>query len=164
MGDRGPVMELIRRVVPMMVAAGNLQWDEQYPNHQVFTSDIELAQLWVAEQAGLLVGVAAITAVQPPEYAQIGWDIHEPVIVPHRLAVDPAARGAGIASALLRQAEVVARQQGIMIVRVDTGVQNRAAQRLYAKLGYTQAGEINLNYRAGLRVVCYQKHLAPEAM
>ena len=153
-------MALVRRVVPLMQAAGNLQWDDQYPTEHVFARDIELGQLWVAEQeAGVLSGVAAITTHQEPEYAQVGWDIREPAIVPHRLAVDPAYRGAGIGSALMQQAETVARQRGISLLRVDTSMENVMAQRLYARLGYTLAGEISLSFRVGLRVLCYEKRL-----
>ena len=90
-------MALVRRVVPLMRASGNLQWDDEYPNAGVFERDVKLAQLWVAEIDGAIVGVAAITTDQEPEYAQVGWDITEPAVVVHRLAVDPAFRGQGVA-------------------------------------------------------------------
>src|ERR1700733_8656494 len=87
--DVDSVMALVRRVVPLMRASGNLQWDDHYPNADVFERDIELDQLWLAEIDGEIAGVAAITSDQEPEYANVGWDIHETAIVVHRLAVDP---------------------------------------------------------------------------
>jgi len=39
--DLPVLMALVRRVVPPMRAAGNLQWDDDYPNEAVFTRDIE---------------------------------------------------------------------------------------------------------------------------
>jgi 2-amino-4-hydroxy-6-hydroxymethyldihydropteridine diphosphokinase len=155
-------MALVRRVVPLMLAQGNLQWDDVYPNPQVFAEDIAAAQLWVAEQDGAIAGVAAITTDQSPEYADVGWDLNEPATVVHRLAVDPAFRGAGVAGALMQQAEVVARERGINVMRVDTNNQNPATQRLFPKLGYTLAGEIGLAFRPGLRFLCYEKRLRPE--
>jgi GNAT superfamily N-acetyltransferase len=158
--DLPTLMALVRRVVPLMRAEGNLQWDDEYPNEQVFSADIDANQLWIAEpHEGALAGVAAITTDQSPEYADVGWDIHEAAIVVHRLAVDPAFRGAGIAAALMQQAETVARDRGITILRIDTGMQNAATQRLFQKLGYSLAGEISLNFRPGLRVLCYEKRL-----
>jgi ribosomal protein S18 acetylase RimI-like enzyme len=154
-------MALLRRVVPLMRAQGNLQWSDDYPNEQVFGEDIAAGQLWVAEQDGALAGFAAITTDQSPEYADVGWDLSEPAIVVHRLAVDPAFRGAGIAAALMHQAEVVACERGIGILRIDTNTQNPATQRLFPKLGYTFAGEIGLAFRPGLRFLCYEKRLAP---
>jgi 2-amino-4-hydroxy-6-hydroxymethyldihydropteridine diphosphokinase len=155
-------MSLVRRVVPLMRASGNLQWDDDYPNEHVFERDIDNDELWVAEPApGTLAAVTAITTDQSPEYANVGWDIHEPAIVIHRLAVDPGYRGAGLAVALMQQAETIARERGILILRVDTNTQNPATQRLLPKLGYTLAGEISLDFRPGLRFFCYEKCLAP---
>lgn len=158
--DLPVLMALVRRVVPMMVAAGNFQWDEVYPNSEVFGQDIALAQLWVAEGAAGLGGMAAITTEQEPEYAQVGWDVTEPAIVVHRLAVDPMLRGAGIASALMGQAEVVAAERGIHVLRVDTNTKNEATRRLFPKLGYVLCGEVSLGHREGLRFLCYEKRLA----
>jgi GNAT superfamily N-acetyltransferase len=152
-------MALVRRVIPMMQADGIFQWDDTYPAEQDFADDIKLGQLWVAEQDGTLAGVVAITTDQYPEYAQAGLDISEEAMVAHRLAVDPACRGTGVAVALMQQVETVARAKGVSVLRVDTNTQNPATQRLLPKLGYTLAGEIGLNFRPGLRFLCYEKRL-----
>ena len=157
--DIDAVMALVRRVVPLMRASGNLQWDSDYPNPAVFERDVELAQLWIAEMEGQIAGIAAITTDQEPEYANVGWDIAELAIVVHRLAVDPAFQGKGIAAALMQQAEAVARSRGIAILRVDTNTQNQATQKLFPKLGYLFAGEIGLSFRGELRFLCYEKRL-----
>ena len=153
-------MQLMHRVVPLMRATGNLQWDESYPNETVFQRDIDLEQLWVAELGTAIAGVAAVTMDQEPDYAQVGWDIDEPAIVVHRLAVDPAFRGLGAAGALMQKAEEIAIERGINVLRVDTNTQNEATQRLFPKLGYRLAGEIGLAFRPGLRFLCYEKRLA----
>ena len=158
--DVPAVMSLVRRVVPLMQATGNLQWDDKYPNAAVFEDDVKLAQMWIAEIEGQIAGVAAITTDQSPEYADVGWDLAEPAIVIHRLAVDPAFRGAGIATTLMLQAETVARTHGITVLRVDTNTQNEVTQRLFPKLGYSLAGEIGLGFRPGLRFRCYEKRLS----
>ncbi len=162
------LLDLVRRVVPLMRATGNLQWDDEYPNAEVFSRDIQQGQLWIAEidrndstDSGL-AGVAAITTDQEPEYAQVGWDLNEEAVVIHRLAVDPAARGMGVASALMRQAEVVAEQGGISVLRIDTSIFNNATRRLFPRLGYSLAGEITLGFRPGLRFLCYEKRLTQE--
>jgi ribosomal protein S18 acetylase RimI-like enzyme len=157
--DLPALMKLVRRVVPLMLAAGNHQWDESYPNEAVFQRDIDLKQLWVAVAESSIAGVAAITMDQEPDYTQVGWDIDEPSIVVHRLAVDPAFRGAGVARALMKKAEEVAVEGGITILRVDTNTQNEATQQLFPKLGYLLAGEISLQIRPGLRFFCYEKRL-----
>jgi len=155
-------MALVRRVVLLMRAAGNLQWDEKYPNEAVFEQDIALTQLWISDIDGSIAGVAALTMDQEPEYAQVGWDLNERAIVVHRLAVDPVFRGAGVASALMQKAEELAVERSITVLRVDTNTQNAATQQLFPKLGYLLAGQIGLSIRPGLRFLCYEKRLHTE--
>jgi ribosomal protein S18 acetylase RimI-like enzyme len=144
-----------------MQASGNQQWSAEYPNEEVFQRDIEHQHLWVAELNGQVAAIAALTNNdQDPEYAQADWDPAEPALVTHRLAVDPAAQGSGLAVALLQQAETLATQLGLKVLRVDTNSENQATQRLFPKLGYRFAGEITLAFRPGLRFFCYEKRLA----
>jgi len=157
LSDIPAIMNLIAEVVPLMRASGNMQWDDTYPNPQVFEKDIEQNQLWVADIDGGIAGVSAITIDQEPEYADVGWDINETAIVTHRLAVSPRYQGRGVAAALMEQAEIVAQKRGITKLRVDTNTQNQATQKLFPKLGYKYAGEIGLGFRPGMRFLCYEK-------
>jgi GNAT superfamily N-acetyltransferase len=158
--DLPAILDLVRRVVPLMQASGNMQWTLDYPNQEVFERDLHHGHLWVAEREGRVAAVAALTHNdQDPEYAQADWDYAEPALVTHRLAVDPAQQGHGLAAALLKQAEILARQQGLRVLRVDTNSENAATQRLFPKLGYRFAGEISLAFRPGLRFYCYEKQL-----
>lgn len=157
--DIPSLMQLIKNVVPIMQASGNFQWDEHYPNAEVFQNDIDKEQLWIALAGERLAGVAALTTDQEPEYAQVGWDLNDPAIVTHRLAVDPEFRGRGIAVALLEMAEQIALQRNISVLRIDTNTANEATKTLFPKLGYQFAGEIGLSFRPGLRFFCYEKRL-----
>ncbi|MGZ3873208.1 MAG: GNAT family N-acetyltransferase [Mucilaginibacter sp.] len=157
LNDIPQIMQVIAEVVPLMRASGNFQWDKDYPDADVFKNDIALNQLWVADMEGAIAGVTAITTDQSPEYAEVGWDINETAIVTHRLAVSPAFQGKGVAAALLAQAEQVAINLGITVLRVDTHINNQATQKLFPRLGYQLAGEIGLGFRPGMRFLCYQK-------
>jgi len=155
--DIPQIMHLINEIVPIMQAAGNYQWDSNYPNPRVFEADIDKNQLWLVEDAGNIAGVIAITTDQSPEYADAGWDIDETTIVVHRLAVSIHHQGKGIAAQMMYQAEVVARQMGLTKVRVDTNVVNLATNKLFPKLGYVFAGEISLAGKTDMRFNCYEK-------
>jgi ribosomal protein S18 acetylase RimI-like enzyme len=157
--DIEPIMDLVREIVPVMRASGNFQWDDVYPNAGVFEKDVALKQLWVADIEDEIGGFAAITIDQEAEYANVGWDINEEAIVTHRLAVSIHHRRQGIAEALLKQAEIVAVEKGINILRIDTNSNNKATRLLFPKLGYEYAGEIGLNFRPNLRFYCYEKFL-----
>jgi ribosomal protein S18 acetylase RimI-like enzyme len=160
--DIPQIMELIKAVVPLMRASGNFQWDDTYPNPEVFANDIADGQLWVAEINGQIAGVTAITTEQYDEYALVGMDITQTAIVTHRLAVNVNFRGMGIAEALLKQAEVVAKNRGINILRIDTNSNNKATRRLFPKVGYEFMGEMPLKFRPNLRFYCYEKVLDSE--
>ncbi|OZI07768.1 GNAT family N-acetyltransferase [Siphonobacter sp. BAB-5385] len=157
--DLPALVTLLQRVVPLMQASGNRQWDESYPNAEVFREDIRQGQLWVAEYEGSIAGVAALTTDQDAEYVQLGWDLSEPAIVTHRLAVHPDFQGKGIAQRLLEQAEQLAIERNIEVLRVDTNTHNQATQRLFPKLGYRYAGELSLGFRPNLRFVGFEKRL-----
>lgn len=159
LNDIPQILALVADVIPDMKAAGNFQWDYDYPNKQVFTEDINLNQLWITEITGAIAGVAAITTDQDAEYAQAGLDITETAIVTHRLAVNINYQGRGVAAALLKQAEQEAIRRSIDILRIDTNIANQATQKLFPKLGYILAGEISLDLRPGLRFLCYEKRL-----
>jgi len=159
LNDIPQIIQLIAEVVPVMNAAGNFQWDSTYPNTIVFEKDIALNQLWVAANNSDIAGIAAITTDQEPEYALVGWDLNEPAIVIHRLAVGIHHHGKGIATKLMRQAEQVAISRSIKVLRIDTNSANKATRQLFPKLGYEFAGEIGLGFRPNLKFYCYEKRL-----
>lgn len=47
--DVPKLMQLVKKIVPLMRASGNFRWGDDYPNHEVFAQDIVIGQLWVAE-------------------------------------------------------------------------------------------------------------------
>ena len=157
--DIAGIMHFIRALIPTLHAGGNLQWDDKYPNPQVFAEDIAAAQLWVMSTDDAIAGVIAVTTEQYPEYVQTGWDITDPAIVVHRLAVNLDFQRKGIAAALLNHAETVARSRNLARILADTNSHNQAMQHLLPKLGYTFSGEITLDFRPGMTFLCYEKHL-----
>ena len=80
----------------------------------------------------------------------------------HLLAVDPAAHGRHVASALLAAAEARARDIGASVVRLNTSVANVEANNLYTREGFTRHKPIWLPY-PGLPLPGYtnlwEKHL-----
>jgi ribosomal protein S18 acetylase RimI-like enzyme len=75
----------------------------------------------------------------------------------HGLAVDPALKRRGIASALVRRAEAYVREEGGRGVYVDTPTTNEVARRFYQALGYSRAYTMPEYYGEGLDGVTYLK-------
>ena len=157
--DLPALMNLVQQVVPLMRAAGNFQWDDQYPNTAVFGDDIRKEQLWVAVVNEQVAGVIAVTEEPESAYEQVDMDLSQRALTIHQLAVDPLFRGQGIAAALMAQAEQVALERNIAFIRTDTNSENRITQNLFPKMGYRYAGELTLDFRPGLRFLAYEKQL-----
>jgi GNAT superfamily N-acetyltransferase len=62
-----------------------------------------------------------------------------------RMYVVPAARGRGLGRMLLEALEGEARRLGYAIARLDTGVHQPGAQRMYERAGYEPIGNFNAN-------------------
>lgn len=63
------------------------------------------------------------------------------ILVLNDLFVAQSARRSGVAEALLREAESLARTVGPLRLVLETGEDNRAAQRLYERLGWRHVSE-----------------------
>lgn len=85
-------------------------------------------RLWVASVDGVLVGTAALVGFEPG---------HEEL---KSMRTDPAHRGAGIASTLLRVLLDDAQERGIERISLETGSMEffAPARRLYARHGFVE--------------------------
>lgn len=158
--DLEGIMKIVKAVVPLMQAEGNFQWDEVYPTEAAFAEDIGKGQCWVVVKDDIVLGVTALTEDQSPEYADCGWDLSIPSIVPHRMAVSPDARRQGVAGMMYAKAEDLARERGFTRVRVDTNKVNAPMNAAIRKAGFTYSGEINLSTKPkDMRFNTYEKIL-----
>lgn len=77
-----------------------------------------------------------------------------------RMYVAPAARGTGVAAALLRALESAAAQRGWLTLRLETGTAQPDAQRFYEREGYRRIEPFG-DYVGCDLSVCYERHLVP---
>ncbi len=88
------------------------------------------AWLLVAERGdGELLGYALVLFHRGTSLARL-----------YSIAVDPAARGRGVAEVLLQRAEEAAAARGRVFMRLEVNAGNHGAIRLYEKLGYQRFG------------------------
>ena len=72
--------------------------------------------------------------------------------------VDPDARGQGVADAILRSLEDLAREKGLLEMRLETGDALHAAIRLYERHGFLPCGPFG-NYTANPSSIFMKKKL-----
>lgn len=166
--DLAHIHVFLPEVIEAMQATGNYQWSDSYPTDVEFLNDIKLNRLWVVAaprsdaNAEEIAGFAAITEDQSPEYVQCGWDINVQAVVAHRLCSNPKFRGKGVAQMLYNQCEVVARERGIKVLRVDTCSENLPMNNVIKKCGYTYVGQCSLGLvgkGADHMFNCYERFL-----
>jgi ribosomal protein S18 acetylase RimI-like enzyme len=152
--DLGSVCRLISDVVDHLRSQGIDQWDEFYPTRNIFQDDIARGTLLIYSENGSAAGIVTLDDQQPPEYRSVQWTIPGRSLVIHRLAVNPAHQGRGIARSLMRHAEKTAARRLFDAIRLDAFEGNPAAVRLYDSLGYRRAGFVS--FRKG-RFHCFEK-------
>ncbi len=77
-----------------------------------------------------------------------------------RMYVRPHARGAGVSRALLGALEDEARARGFEVIRLETGIRQPEAMRLYASAGYTEIEGFG-DYAGHPASRCFERRLAP---
>lgn len=175
-------MEVIRKAVPADISQivaiynGILAQEERgessvgwvrgaYPTEQTARDALQAGTLFVLEREGTVAAAAKIDQSQVPEYAGAPWrypDVPpEQVMVLHTLVVDPARGGQGCGSAFVRFYEEYALERGCPYLRMDTNVKNTAARKLYARLGYWEAGVVSCVFNGipDVQLVCLEKKL-----
>jgi putative acetyltransferase len=110
-----------------------------YPAESNHLVDIESlaafnVHFFVARERGRALGCGAFVLGEPGQAEM------------KRVFVDPAARGKGVARALMEALEREAAQLGVTLMRLETGIKQPEAIALYRKFGYTERGPFG-NYQ-----------------
>lgn len=135
-----------------------------YPVEADAREAVAAGEEFVMEQDGAIAAAARINRTQVDCYAQAAWEYDAPddrIMVLHTLVVDPDRQGQGCGRAFVAFYEQYAREQGCLCLRMDTNRINRAARRLYAALGYREAGIVPTCFNGipGVDLVCLEKKL-----
>lgn len=136
-----------------------------YPTQQTALDALGAGTLFVLEREGVVAAVAKIDQNQVPEYVNAQWRNPDAppgqVMVLHTLVVDPLQSGKGCGTEFVRFYEEYALEHGCPFLRMDTNARNAAARRLYARLGYREAGIVPCVFNGipDVRLVCLEKTL-----
>ena len=136
-----------------------------YPTRETAEAMLAAGEMTVLEKDGAVAAAARINGEQVDCYAKAAWEHADApadrVLVIHTLVVDPDEKGQGLGSAFMAYYEERARQLGRPYLRIDTNVKNLPARRLYAHLGYREAGVVpcTFNGLSHIGLVCLEKTL-----
>jgi GNAT superfamily N-acetyltransferase len=111
-------------------------------------------QSWTAVEDTQPIGQITLTRATPEDDAARVWREHtagdiDRLVIPVRLFVDPDHRGSGAGRLLMEAAVDFARTRGLAIA-FDVMLKDRAAIRLYERLGAAQIATLTHRYGDGL--------------
>ena len=107
-GDLDDIMRLIHEAQAFMRTLGIDQWQDGYPSREILYSDIEIGQAFVYadEETGRVSSIAIFSLLPEPIYNALDgeWKTDGDYLTIHRMALDDAARGSGVAGDMLKKA------------------------------------------------------------
>ncbi|MCB0703714.1 MAG: GNAT family N-acetyltransferase [Saprospiraceae bacterium] len=156
--DIDSLIELYGLVTNQLQLMGLRQWHKDYPGQEIILADLHSGNLFLVEQEKRAIGVVVLDDNQHPQYADIDWKFKSGrVLVIHRLAVHPDFSGKGIAQALCRFCESVAKQEGYEHIRLDAYRGNIRSNIFYQKMGYLKTNRSCQFSYQDLPCDCYEK-------
>ena len=135
-----------------------------YPTRDTAVNSLKLGELYVLEEDGTVAASARLNRKQEEAYRAVPWlypaEDHE-VMVMHTLTVSPSMAHRGIGKRFAACYEQMARDAGCSVLRIDTNRINSRARKMYASLGYREAGIIPTVFNGidGVDLVCLEKKL-----
>jgi GNAT superfamily N-acetyltransferase len=139
-------------------------WDGYRQNILTTLADVKPAEQIVAEQDGQVVGTVLLYPAGTVFSSADGLQVTLRWPEVRLLAVTPGARGQGVGTALMRECVRRARQAGAAALTLHTTDIMQTAIRLYERMGFTRASELDFHPAPDVTVKGYRLNLAETAV
>ncbi|WP_293890640.1 GNAT family N-acetyltransferase [Flavobacterium sp.] len=145
------IWDIIQQAIIRRKNDGSEQWQDGYPNETFIQQDIEKQIGYVIIVDDTIAGYAVVLFNDEPEYEKIRgkWLTNDDFAVLHRVAISDEYLGKGLAQKIFLFTEVLAIENNIFSIKVDTNFDNIPMLRILKKLGYIYCGEVT--FRGGAR-------------
>tara|TARA_B100001079_G_scaffold17953_1_gene14291 strand:+ start:176 stop:676 length:501 start_codon:yes stop_codon:yes gene_type:complete len=158
--DLERIVEITKACAKHMISQNIFQWNEHYPNIEIFEEDVKNETLFVIEVDSKVVGCICISTVIDDVYKKVKWlTLTNKNIYLHRLAVHPDFQGQGLALKLMDFAEHLTLKKGFESIRLDTFSGNSKNNKFYKLQGYTKLEKIFYRKQSDIPFHCYEKVL-----
>jgi len=158
--DLERIVAITRACAKHMISQNIFQWNEYYPNKEIFEEDVKNETLYVIEADSKVVGCICISDVIDDVYKKVKWltSTNKNVYL-HRLAVHPDFQGQGLALKLMNFAEQLTFKKGYKSIRLDTFSGNAKNNKFYKLQGYKKLEKIFYRKQSDMPFHCYEKIL-----
>ena len=158
-GDRAAIQDVTLSAYQEYASLMSVYWEGYRQSILATLADVKPAEQFVAEQDGAVVGTVLLypagTVFTTPagDSVALAW----PEV--RLLAVAPAARGQGVGAALMRECLRWARRSGAEVITLHTTDIMQVAMRMYERMGFVRAPELDFHPGPGITVKGYRLDL-----
>jgi len=149
--DINNIMNIIKQAQAYFKEQGINQWQDNYPNNETISHDIDDKNSYVLIKDNNIVATAAVSFDGEKTYEAIyegEWISGNEYAVIHRIAVDSTYKGLGLSSQIIKNVEQLCLNKGIYSIKVDTHEENISMQKLLEKNKFKYCGIIYLEDRS----------------
>ena len=158
--DVDRIIEITNACAKHMISQNIFQWNDKYPNREIFSEDILNECLYVIISNNEVIGCLCISNEMDEVYKKVKWlTKNDKNIYLHRLAIHPNFQSQGFALKLMDYAEKYALENGYDSIRLDTFSGNKKNNRFYFLQGYSKLEKIFFRQQSDLPFYCYEKIL-----
>jgi len=162
-GDRDAIREVTLAAFQQYAEVMAAHWERYRQGILNALADVKRAEQIVAERDGAIVGAVLLypsgVVFSRPDGSRVTLEYPEARL----LAVAPTARGRGIGEALLRECIRRARRSGAATLTLHTSDFMQAGKRMYERLGFVRASELDFHPSKDLTVMGYRLPLGAPA-
>lgn len=141
------IWQIILYAKEIRKADGSTQWQNGYPFRETILEDIRQGNAYVVRDESEVLGYVAVIFGKEEAYENINgkWLSDADYCAVHRLAVSKAMKGKGLATKMFQEVENIARENGVLSIKIDTIFDNIPMLKILEKLEYVYCGEVYQN-------------------
>lgn len=144
--DIQDIMYLIAQAKVFLAEQNIDQWQNGYPDEQDILQDLEQGNGYVLCEDSNIWGYVSISFDGERCYDVVRGNFlsQQPYATIHRMTVENAKKGKGLAGKLFDFAEKLCMERKIHSIRVDTDEKNLLMQRVFQKQGFVYCGVVDI--------------------
>lgn len=143
--DLPKIMEIIGQAKEFFKTKGINQWQDNYPNEEVITDDINKGESYILVKDDKIIGTVAVSFEKEIAYEKIyegKWLSNNDYCVIHRIAVHNDYKGLGISHNMIKCIERLCIENGINSIKIDTDENNNIMKGMLKKNSFEYCGLI----------------------
>lgn len=142
LADKNDIDEIIiltEKINKDLLTKGMTQWNNGYPNEEVYLIDIELKSMYkMLNEKGQIIGIGSINQNQHPNFAEANWqDKSDGFRLIYRLGIDPEYQNNGLAGEMMNFLENIALEQNATSIRLGALSTYDKVVNFYLKRNYS---------------------------